>query len=262
MPAGLSEVHQRRWQEILARAEAIETEDYFTMLGIERSVSSAAVQKAYFGKVKVWHPDRVPKEIAVLRPTVERIFGYLTRANETLTDDEKRGPYLSNVQAGGGTPEADRQLAAIVNAAMEFRKVEILLRRNEWDEALEILDTILEGNDDEADYHATRAWVLFNKHNGDESIRPAVVRGLERAIELVEKHDKAHYWLGLVLKREGKNRLALQHFEAAAEANPRNLEAVREVRIAKMRQNDGPTAKSGSTEKKGLLNKLFGGKKK
>lgn len=261
MPGGLSAEHQALWQEIAARASRIENEDYFVMLGVPRDVSAAAVQKAYFGLVKKWHPDRLPGPIAVLRPTVERIFGYLTRAQETLSDEDKRGPYLQNVQAGGGTPEADRQLAAIVGAAMEFRKVEVLLRRSEWDEALQILDQILEIADEEADYHATRAWVLFQKHGtADAAIRTQIVQGLERAIELVPKHDKAHYWLGLVLKRENKSGKALEHFRIAAEANPRNLEAVREVRIASMRK-DEPAQKSGSTEKKGLLDKLFGGKK-
>ncbi|MCA9604452.1 MAG: DnaJ domain-containing protein [Myxococcales bacterium] len=264
MPSDLSADHQALWQEIARRAATIETENYFVMLGVPRDVSAAAVQKAYFALVKKWHPDRVPGPLQPLRPTVERIFGYLTRAQETLSDEDKRGPYLQNVQAGGGTPEADRQLATIVGAAMEFRKVEVLLRRSEWDEALTILDELVKIADEEADYHATRAWVLFQKHGtADHATRMEIVRGLERAIDLVPKHDKAHYWMGLILKREGKAARALEHFRVAAESNPRNLEAVREVRIASMRKTDVPSGKSGAGEKKGggLLDKLFGGKK-
>ncbi|MCB9594976.1 MAG: DnaJ domain-containing protein [Sandaracinaceae bacterium] len=264
MPSGLSPEHQALWMEIAARADSIENENYFIMLNVPRDVSAAGVQKAYFALVKKWHPDRVPAPLAALRPTVERIFGYLTRAQETLGDEEKRGPYLQNVQAGGGTPEADRQLALIIGAAMEFRKVEILLRRSEWDEALAILDEILQHNEDEPDYHATRAWVLYQKHAAAEAIVPTVIAGLERAIETAPKHDKAHYWLGLVLKRANQTKKALQHFELAAQANPRNFEAVREVRLAKMRKSEAPPSeKSGTTDKnkKGLLEKLFGGKK-
>jgi tetratricopeptide (TPR) repeat protein len=262
MPDGLSPEHQGLWNEIAVRGTSIENENYFEMLGVPRDVSSGAVQKAYFALVKKWHPDRVPAPLAALRPTVERIFGYLTRAQETLGDESTRGPYLSNVQAGGGTPEADRQLAMIVQAAMEFRKVEVLLRRSEWDEALAILDEILSYNDDEADYHATRGFVLFQKHGNEPGMRSQIVAELERAIALVPKHDKAHYWLGLVLKRAGQAQKAQRHFEIAAEANPRHLEAVREVRIASMRKSEAPPAqKSGTNEKKGLFDKLFGGKK-
>ncbi|MBX3272443.1 MAG: DnaJ domain-containing protein [Sandaracinaceae bacterium] len=262
MPSDLSPEHQARWHEVAERARKIENEDYFVMLGVPRDVSAAAVQKAYFAAVKKWHPDRVPPALAALRPAVERIFGYLTRAQETLGDETKRGPYLQSVQAGGGTPEADRQLALIIQAAMEFRKVEVHLRRSEWDEALAILEEILEYADDEPDYHATRAWVLFQKHGGDAAMRQRVIEGLERAIAIAPRHDKAHYWLGLVLKRENKTQLALSHFQLAAEANPKNLEAVREVRLASMRKSEAPESKkSGSSERAGLFGKLFGGKK-
>jgi len=263
MPSGLSAEHRQRWKEIEERAKSIESENYFEMLGVARDASAASVQKAYFTLVKQWHPDRVPKELADLRSVVERIFGYLTRAQELLSDDEQRGSYLSNVQAGGGTPEADRELALIVQAAMEFRKVEVMLRRGEWDDALEVLDEILSYNDEEPDYHATRAWVLFRKTGGDAAMRPMAIASLERALELSPDHDKAHYYMGVVLKRMNKHAKALEHFKASAAANPKNIEAVREVRIAQMRKSEAPAPKeSGKTEKRTLIDKFFGGKKK
>jgi len=264
MPPGLSPEHQNRWLEITARAQEIEQENYFEMLSVARDASADAVQKAYLGLVKQWHPDRLPKEMTDLRPVVEAIFGHLTKAQKTLSDQELRGPYLRNVQEGGGTPEADRQLERVVTAAMEFQKVEVHMRRREYDQALELLGAIMDLNPDDADYHATYGWLLFNKHDGDESIQREATASLERALELTPAHDKAHYWLGMVLKRTGKSGEALQHFEKAAEVNPRHIEAVREVRLANMRKSDsGASRKSGrGSRSSGLLGKLFGGDKK
>src|SRR5690606_3554927 len=121
-PATLSPEHRALWEEIAERVKAIEHENYFEMLGVPRDAPAGAVQKAYFNLVKRWHPDRVPPELAPLRPYVEDVFRYLTRAQETLCDDAKRGLYLATVQDGGGTPAAERRLGSIVQAAMEFRK--------------------------------------------------------------------------------------------------------------------------------------------
>lgn len=269
-PSDLPAELRSQWETIAERARHIEQENYFEMLGVPRDASSSSVQKAYFNQVKKWHPDRLPSELRELRTPMERIFGYLTRAHETLSDEAERGRYLTTVQEGGGTPEAERELQRIVQAAMEFRKVEVLMRRRAWDDALSLVEEILALNDEEADYHATRAWLLFQKAAGDESTRLEILASLDRALALAPDHDKAHYYKGMVLKREGRHDEALRHFERAAELDPKNIDAVREVRIARMRgetsggDSDGGKPEKG--EKKGagdsLFGKLFKGKKK
>lgn len=255
-PPELSAEHRKQWEEIAARAVAIDTENYYDMLKVPRDASAAAIQKAYFALVKKWHPDRVPKELDGIRSHAELIFRHLTRAQETLTDENIRGRYLATVQDGGGTPEADRAMNAIVGAAMEFRKVEILMRRREWAGALKIVDECIEAIPDDPDYHATRGWLLFQM--GDEARRFDVMTSLDRALAISDKHDKAHFYKGLVLKRQGKEEQALVHLRQAAELNPKNIEAVREVRIAEMRDPDKGKKGGGGD----FFGKLFGNKKK
>lgn len=262
-PSDLSPEHRKLWEEITERIQAIDAETYYDMLGVPRDAPASSIQKAYFNLVKKWHPDRLPSALSQLRPYVETIFGHLTRANETLTDDAERGKYLATVQDGGGTPAADRQLAQIVQAAMEFRKVEVMMRRREWDEALRLTEEVLAMNEEEPDYHATRGWILFQKSRGGEDTRFDVERELDRALELNDRHDKAHYYKGMVLKQAGKRAMALEHFRKAAESNPKNIDAVREVRLAEMR-SDAPDApkKKNAGGGDSLFGKLFGGKKK
>lgn len=259
-PADLSEEHRARWEEIRARAEAIEHETYFDMLGVPRDAPASAVQNAYFNLVKRWHPDRVPRELAPLRPQVEVIFRHLTRAQDVLSSDELRGPYLASVQDGGGTPAAERKLAAIVQAAVDFRKVEVMVRRREYAEALALVDQILSINDDDPDYHATRGWIVFQQSPNDASMRPVVLASLDRAIALSPKHDKAHYYKGMVLERAGQRAEAAACFRRAAELNPKNIDAVRMVRLSEMRVSTTPG--KGEAKRDSIFDKLFGAPKK
>ncbi len=265
-PPGLSSEHRALWEEIVERARLLDEENYFQMLGVPRDAPASAVQKAYFNLVKKWHPDRVPAPLAELRPLVEDVFRHLTRAQETLADESKRGPYLTSVQDGGGTPAAERHLAQIVQAAMEFRKVEVLLKRREHAEALRLIDEILAITDEEPDYHAARGWTLFQLHPNDTTMRAAALASIDRALALTEKHDKAHYYKGMILQRAGRASEAAAAFRRAAEINPKNIEAVRMVRIAGMRGEEPPPpaddAGGGGGKRESIFGKLFGGKKK
>jgi cytochrome c-type biogenesis protein CcmH/NrfG len=94
---------------------------------------------------------------------------------------------------------------------------------------------------------------------------------VDRALGLEPKHDRAHYYKGMILQRQGKEADALASFRKAVELNKKNADAVREVRLAEMRSGKaGTTGKNAAVEgppggeKKsdgGFLSKLFGGKK-
>lgn len=253
-PAGLSPEHLQLWQEIGKRARSIEQMNYYDMLGVPRDASGSAIRDAYFALAKKWHPDRLPRELEPLRPWVDQIFHHATQARDTLSDEQQRAEYLKAVQSGGGTPEADRELNAIVTAAMAVQKVEVLVRKREWSESLHILREALELNPEDSDAHAMEAWVLMQM-GGDQAPWDSVHAALDRALQLNPRSAKAHFFKATALKRQNKHQSALSHFRKCAELDPKNIEAAREVRLAEMR-------KGGKGSGDGLLSKLFGSSKK
>ena len=254
MPPDLSQEHAARWSEIVERYQGIDSENYFEMLGVDTHTNAGGVRAAYFGLAKTWHPDRLPEPLEALRAHVELVFGLLSEAHACLSNDPQRARYQASIELGGGTPAEARQVSAIMEAAVQYQKVEVLARRRAYAEALELLDDILKLNGDEADYHAMRAYLLLQMAPDSEAVPADAQQGVVRALELNSEHERAHFTKGLILKRKGKKREALAAFRATLEINPRHLEAGREVRLAGIRRA------RAKTETGGFITKLFGKK--
>ena len=257
-PHGMEASLTERWVDVQRRFLAIDSENYYQMLGVETNALADDIEDAYVDLIKRYHPDRLPAELGALRSYVDTIFHHLTEAKKTLTDDEKRQKYFKIVQDGGGSPEADRKLAAILDAAMAYQKVEVLVRRKEWDEALGILESNLELSPDEPDYPAMKAWILLQR-DGDKAAKE--IKALaESALERHDKHERALETLGYLHKRLNEMPEAVTYFRRVVEANRKNVNAARELRLAEMR---GQTATDEKPKSEGgFLSKLFGSSKK
>ncbi len=135
--------------------------------------------------------------------------------------------------------------------------MEVLVRRKDYKRARKILQQILEAVPDEADYHAmlgTVAWL----DKGDDA-RDEATQHLERALRIAPGHERAQMTKAQMLQRAGKTAEAIEIFRAVAEANPKNVDAVRQVRLANMRS--GSTPPDAKSDSGGFLSKLFGKKK-
>lgn len=278
MPAGLAAEHAARWREIVAYSEKIDGQTFFEMLGVSQIVSPDEARTAYFALVKKWHPDRLVPELLPLKPTAERIFRHLTEAHETLVDVDKRGPYLKAVQGGGGTPKAERELQAVLEAAMQFQKIDVLVRKRDFGTALRLLDEILLLAPEEADYHAARGQVIFKQHGTQDPRQvEAALRALDAALMRDDRCERALVTKAEILQRTGKENESFAIWKRVHELYPKNVEAQRMKRIADMRGHSSKpskpppggskappprSSKSPPPKDDGLLSKLFGSKKK
>jgi curved DNA-binding protein CbpA len=255
-PPNLSLEGKRRWLEVQKMGKRVEHLNYFQMLGLKKSASPDEVRTSYFGLAKKWHPDRLPPELKQLKPYVEAIFGYMNQAHTCLTADSERDDYMQALREGGGTPAAERLMQRTIEGALSFQRVEVLSRQNKYAEALELLDNIIEAVGGEPDYHAMRAWLLLQKHPGDDAPFDTMLAAIDKAIKEDSKHERAHFTRGLILKRMGRHTEAVRHFKLVSEINPNNVEAVREVRLASMR-GQSPEKTKSPAESNGLFSKFF-----
>ena len=254
--------------KILERAEQINAQDYFQMLGLERDAAPEAVQKAFIGLAKVWHPDRLPPALVDVKDACSKVFTHLTEAHATLMDPAKRHDYMTLLKDGGATPEDQAKIQAILEAATEFQKAEFLLKRNMGDpQAYEIVKRCVALDGDQADYLATLAWLDAQKPewlSREKTLEKALL--LDRCIQKNPNCERAYFYRGLLYKRAEEPNKALKDFKKAAELNPRNLDAMREVRLHNMRGGvskpppgmpNSPSKPAPQETLGGLFGKLF-----
>jgi hypothetical protein len=256
--------------KILERAEQITSQDYFQMLGLGRDATAEQIQKAFFALAKVWHPDRLPPALVDVKDACGKVFTHLTEAHATLTDAAQRQDYMTLLRDGGATPDDQAKIQAILEAATEFQKADILLKRNSNDpQAFDIVKRCVELDPEQAEYVATLAWLEAHKPewlSKEKTLEKCLV--LERCVAKNPNCERAFFYRGMLYKRAGEIAKALKDFKRAADLNPRNLDAIREVRLHNMRgggtpgkpaaPGTKPTGKAPEPESLGgFLGKLF-----
>jgi len=260
-PDGLSPEHAKRWEEVTRVIGMMDRQNYFEMLGVKESADSGEIRKKYVTLAKKWHPDRLPPELSDLRPWVDEIFHLYTVASDTLGDAKKRAEYQRTVMQGGGTPESERKLNVMVEAAINFQKVDVLVKRRRYDEALQICDAAMAVVRKEADYPAMKAWILLLRDGTDDDAVADEIRSLLRkTFSINTDHVHGHFVRAHFLKRQGDHDKALKHFKKVAKLDPKNLEALREVRVGNMRKSRGRSSAPpprGDSKRPSIFGKFF-----
>lgn len=252
-PLGLPAGEEARWNELVALYRKLDTLTHYDLLAVATSASAQEVQGAYFAQVKKYHPDRLPASLGPLARAAQTIFDRMTEANETLGNAEARADYDKQVRGGGGTREADRTMRNVLESALEFQKAEVHMRRREFPQAIALVRSALAKNPEDADYHALYAWLLHLANPGADAPLDEILRTLDHALKSNPRHERAHYYRGVTLKRLKRDAEAVRHFRVAAELNPHNVDAAREVRLASMRRDSKPPP----TSQGNVLSRLF-----
>ncbi|HEY4014956.1 MAG TPA: DnaJ domain-containing protein [Polyangiaceae bacterium] len=269
-PANLPRELAERWGEIVERSSTIDRADYFMMLDIARDATTNDVEAAFFALAKRWHPDRLPPELNAVRDACSRVFARMSEAHATLIDEEQREQYMRLLADGSGSPETQATVAKVLEAAKNFQKAEVCLRRNDFPQAELFCRKALEDDTTQPDYLAMLAWLIALKEENQTPERTIEsIQMLERAISMNEMCEKAFFWRGMLFKRIGKNEQAVKDFRRAFDLNPRNIDAGREVRLYHMRggrRSSKPPANKRSTPsppkpddsvKPGIFGRLF-----
>ena len=263
------EITARR-AEIQKRAATIDSEDYYQMLGVAVEATPDQVKAAYFQLAKAWHPDRLPQELQDVKIPVARVFARFSEAYQTLMDPAKSKDYAALKKQGGGSPEDAEKVARVVDAALEFQKAEILLKKNDLATAEQLAARAVQADPEQPEYLALLVWVQAQRRGDPPGLKEGMtsshfddlIKLLDSVLQKEPKFERALYYRGVLLKRSGKLDKAIRDFRQAAELNPKNLDAVREVRLFEMRKRGGgaappPSGKGKPAEDPGLFGKLF-----
>jgi curved DNA-binding protein CbpA len=234
LAAELSPELAARRDVIVKRAEGIDREDYFAMLGIKQEGAPGDVQSAYFALAKLWHPDRLPPELSSVRDAASKVFARMSEAFETLSDAVRRKRYIDVMKGGGGTPEEANEIQAIIDAATDFQRAEILWKKRD-PSAEEFINRAYKSDPQQSDYIALYATVQLSKRAPDAPVDD-LIKLCDQAIANGERCELAYFCRATLKKRIGRVESSIVDFKNAYELNPKNLDAAREVRLYEMRR--------------------------
>ncbi|MBL8685707.1 MAG: DnaJ domain-containing protein [Myxococcales bacterium] len=241
----------------------MDEQTYYEMLGLAKTASSDDIRASFVKLAAKWHPDRAPTPVA--KEAFQRVFSMINEAHQTLSDDTMRTRYNRIASDGGGTPAAQRKVNAMLEAATLAQKADIHLKRRDFVEAEKLAREAVALHREDPSVLTVLGAVLLER--GAPELVDEAIATITEAVTLSEKNDRAQTLLAQAYKRKGDAAKALVHFKLALEANPKNIDAAREVRLADIRARGGgdaakkdEPAKGGSekpTTAGGLFSKLF-----
>ena len=257
-PMDGSLVPNTKLAEARVHAQRMEHWTYFEMFDLPRSASLEDVRAKFPTIAAQWHPDRAAT--MELRALHNEIFSLYNHAFATLTDQKSRDQYEETLAGGGGTPAAQKKVAAVLDTVHEGHRAEIALKRKDYVEAERMLRSVLESNPDDIALNVLLCQCLLET-NPAPHLEDIIVR-LAKVIRTTDGNDRAYYLMGMALKFKGDRR-AMSFFKTALDINPGNLDAQREWRIFEMRR-DARNSERNSIEGKlkGFVTGLFGAPEK
>jgi curved DNA-binding protein CbpA len=224
--------------EIEQKAKSIDRETYFQILGVSAESSIDDAKTAYFALAKTWHPDRLAADLVDLKSEVARIFTLMAEAYQTLTDPDRRAKYLQLTKQGGGTPEDQAEVARVMEATTAFQKAEFFVGKGHLAEAEPHAKRALELDPQAPDHVAVWIWIQASKPERRESAKyDDLLPRLDALLLDNPRHERARYYRAMILKAANRMNEAIRDFKEIVEQNPKNVDAVREVRLYTMRQD-------------------------
>lgn len=212
---------------LLAAAPRAREQDLFARLGIPETAGREDAKKAFLALAKQFHPDRFASPaFADLQTTVRDFFAAMNEAYEVLSDDAKRAAYVAG-RKGKATAHAEA-------ARVDYLKAEACLRTRDFARARGFLESAVRSHP-KADYLAALAFACIADPRRQDRER---ARALLAEATKDASCDRAFYVAGLLARDEGDESAAERHLRAAIRANPRNADAVRELRHIESRRAD------------------------
>lgn len=220
---------------IRARAESIDHEDPYTVLGIPRGASGEATRAAYLRLSRAWNPDRLPPELATVRAECEHIFARLENAHRVLTEQrERHTPVVSPMSMRMQMPDEegeDRQT---------LRDVDRALGQSRFDEALVIAKSLALAGKDGPAARAAMAWCETKAGMAPREVLDRAMAAFDRILAGDPDCIRALYYRAMIGRRLGRDIAAMKDLRKVARLDPSHLEAVREVRLHEMRSREVP----------------------
>ncbi len=233
--------------ELMTLAERLHDADPFGVLELAPTCTEDEVRAAFERLAPLAHPDRVAGASDTVRQLAAELHARITEAYETLVDPSRRSAYLLERQKAERQTQGREESRSALDAELQFQYGEAAMRQRDYDAALESFRRAVELNPDGGEYHAHYGWTLHLVHPGDRGKLAEAVGHVRRGLKLARDSEKPYLYMGRLLKAAGRTEAAEKMFARAVQIQPECFEALRELRLIRMRRE----------KSKGFVRRLF-----
>lgn len=225
-------------QRLVEKAEAIAVQNYYEMLEIEPNASIEETRRAFFKLSKIYHPDRVPRELREdINEMVAYLFSNLSEAHSVLMDPFSREQYdavlfgseerSSEIRAAKTDEDAIRSALEAENL---YQRALVFVNQRRYDKAAELVGEARELAPEEGEYLALAVHLEALKLPPDADFEN-FVRRMRNASDKCPKSERVTFFFAELLKRAGRFAEAKARYKKVLEINPHNIYAARNVRL-------------------------------
>lgn len=229
---------EKRIVRLLSKSQ---DQDYFQILGISRGATDDDVKEAFKELAKVYHPDKLPKDVNEnLKNLTDKFFAKLSKAHEVLSHPNERQNYLQELNQGQAKLRLKAE--ALLEEAKEQLKMQSYIKADSMlQEAIELCPPT-----PEIMLHHMWATMKASQNGLQLSKKLDDITKLLTKIPPEDRHNSTYYFVkGLHQKHLGQLELAQRNIKHALQLDSKFIEAQRELNIINL---------SGNNEKKDILN--------
>jgi tetratricopeptide (TPR) repeat protein len=139
-------------------------------------------------------------------------------------------------KSGAGAGDGKGVGAAVNDPATRRKRADQFMQTGRFPEALSLLDDLVSELAKDATIHGLRARALFEVHRAaPDGLPRTVLEAVRRAHEIDPDEPHAYFTKGLVYKQGGELSKAIVCWRRVLQAEPKHIDAQREIRLAKLR---------------------------
>jgi len=234
---------ERREEDARARLTALlkqlEREDPFERLGLSREATAEAIAKARSRLAYETHPDRYAQAPATVQRLAQQAFSQVEATYQALSDPERLAQYRRDPLHDRHQSEALEDARMALEAERCFGQGVRSLNHHQWKPAFQHFRRAVEAYPEEGEYHCYYGWTHYLVHGrGEESLKRAFSL-VKKGVKLAPKCAAGWLFLGRLYQMVDRLERAEQMLLRSLQCDPRNIEAMRELRILESRRPKG-----------------------
>jgi len=223
--------------ELAALATQLRAPDPWRALGLPSDASDERIRSAYAELAKRTHPDRVIGASDAVRRVAEELFASASKAFDAIRDDAARVAWRRERKQAEADAAAREESERAVHAEREFMRGEGLLRARRPSEALQAFRNAVDSYPEECDYHVYLGWAHYLVAPDAPNRINEAVRHVMKGRKLAPDRRTPYLFLGRLCQAAGRVDQAEKMYARAIQLDPDCVEAMRELRLVRMRQD-------------------------